>query len=85
MNPGAPGAERTWVWEGRASRLHKEMSTYNESNMRKISVQQVKSALSLMASREFGVYKLPFGKWRIKFDDALLRPFDPAANTEHEQ
>jgi hypothetical protein len=85
LNPGAKASERTWIWEGRASRLHKEMSTYNESNMRKISVQQVKSALSLMASREFGVYKLPFGKWRIKFDDALLRPFDPAANTEHEQ
>ena len=79
-----PGAGAAWTWEGRASRLYRELSVFAPQIMGRISSQQLTGALATLASRGFGVDKLQNGKWRIRFDDAMLRPFDPTVNTEHQ-
>ena len=81
--PGAEKGKKTWEWTGRSSRFHKEIAAYAPAIVGRLSNQQVSGALATLASRGFGVEKVENGKWKIRFDDALLRPFDPTANTEY--
>ena len=82
--PGTDKGSRCWEWTGRSSRFYRELAAYASSIVGRLSNQQVSGALATLASRGFGVEKLENGKWKVKFDDALLRPFDPAMNTEYQ-
>ena len=79
-----PLAAKSWVWEGRASRLYRELSVFAPQIIGRMSNHQLTGALATLSSRGFGVDKLPVGKWRIHFDDRLLHPFDPTVNTEYQ-
>ncbi len=87
-----PGAKRigdsedgqAWEWEGRACRLYRSLAAFDPQSVSRVSLQQLTGALTTLSSRGFGIEKLQSGKWKITFDDALLRPFDPTVNTEYQ-
>ncbi len=75
---------RAWVWEGRSSRLYRELAVFAPQIIARLSNTQFTGALATLASRGFGIEKLPNGKWKVVFDDAMLSPFDPTVNTEYQ-
>lgn len=75
--------KKAWVWEGRASRLYRNLAAYAPGIIGKLSHHQVALALGVLSSKGFGITKLEGGKWHIVFDEVLLKAFDPAANTEY--
>ena len=74
---------KAWAWEGRSSRLYRELAIYAPSIIGKLSNNQVSLALGILASKGYGVEKIDNGKWRVHFDEKLQGTFDPTANTEY--
>ena len=72
------------MWEGRSSRLYRELAVFAPQIIARLSNTQFTGALATLASRGFGIEKLPNGKWKVVFDDAMLSPFDPTVNTEYQ-
>ena len=76
--------KKAWVWEGRAMKFCNALAKMSPRALGKLSDAQVESAFSVLASKGFtGIEKLDGGRWRIRFDESLLHPFDPTKNTEY--